>query len=197
MLTVVVGVGAADRGEGLSSFAWRRVFSFFIFARAFFCNVRQVKGTFSREFICASPFWGGYEAWHCFEVQTKLMIVSLKTMTIFLWWWWTDGGFSWRFEVSLLLIVGWKHHLAALPSYCWKHHLADVGGDLGDCEGARSCWAWSVGARVPRVNILLQIFPIIFFYPGLRIYVVFVETVSPQVLVDTIQQTPGSRCWLT
>ena len=41
-------------------------------------------GTFSREFICASPFWGGYEAWHCFEVQTKLMMVSLKTMTIFL-----------------------------------------------------------------------------------------------------------------
>ena len=42
------------------------------------------------------------------------------------------------------------------------HHLADVGGDLGDCEGARSCRAWSVGARVPRVNILLQTFPIIF-----------------------------------
>ena len=56
MLTVVVGVGAADRGEGLSSFAWRRVFSFFIFARAFICNVCQVKGTFSREIICASPF---------------------------------------------------------------------------------------------------------------------------------------------
>ena len=84
MLTVVVGVGAADRGEGLSSFAWRRVFSFFIFAIAFICNVGQVKGTFSREIICASPFCGGYEAWHCFEVQTKLMIVSLKTMTIFL-----------------------------------------------------------------------------------------------------------------
>ena len=42
LLTVVVGVGAADRGEGLSSFAWRRVFSFFIFARAFICNVRNL-----------------------------------------------------------------------------------------------------------------------------------------------------------
>ena len=45
--------------------------------------------------------------------------------------------------------------------------------------------------KISDSSTMIRILPEVHHYPGLRMYVVFVETVSPQALLDTMQQTPG------